>query len=121
MNSKWAIAGLTTLFLFPLGFLLSRAGKPYGTLLFTLHKVLGAGLGAYVIYLVFRQYQSGGLNPLLWLTAILTLLTFLAMIATGGLMSAVDVAPAIAKTVHKFVPYAAILAAGLTLFLLPEG
>lgn len=119
MISKWAIAGLITLLLFPLGFLLSRAGKPYGTLLFTAHKLLGAGLGAYVIYLVLRQYQNGGLSPWLWLTASLTLLAFLAMIATGSLMSAMDVTPAIAKTVHKFVPYAAILSAGLTLFLLP--
>ncbi len=37
------------------GFWVSRSGKPYNTLIFTIHKFIGLGLGAFLIKTVYDR------------------------------------------------------------------
>lgn len=118
----WKIAtGALFVLTFALGYLLSRSGKPYNPVVFTVHKL--AALAALVVlarqaYLVQR---AAPLNPLQWTALLLAAACFIAAIATGGLLSVERPAPAIVGRLHQVVPYLTLLASAASIYLLPAG
>jgi len=97
------------------GYRLRARGKPYGTLLLTIHKLIPLGM---LVYLFFVLKQMSPLSPLVLVLAILTAVFFVLLIATGGMISAKKEAPVALKTVHKVLPYLTILCVGAVLYLL---
>ncbi len=110
--------GLFFLLIFASGYWLHQSGKPYGALLFNLHKLIGFGL---FLLLVIRIYQLHHATPLsaLELTACLIAgLFFLATIVFGGLVSIDKAWPAIVSLAHKLLPYLTVLSTTFSLYLL---
>lgn len=96
------------------GYRLRAYGKPYGTLLLTVHKLIPLGMLAY-LYFVLKQMSP--LSPLVLVLAILGAVFFVLLIATGGVISAKKEAPMAIKFVHKLMPYLAIAITGAVLIL----
>lgn len=92
------------------GYRLHQRGKPYGTLLLTIHKLIPLGM---IVYLAIVLKQMAPLTPMIWLAAILAAIFFLLLIASGGWISAAKEAPFWVKIAHKVLPYLAILATGV--------
>ena len=110
--------GLFFLLIFASGYWLHYSGKPYGALLFNIHKLIGFGL---FLLLVIRIYQLHHITPLnaLELTAcLITGLFFLATIVFGGLVSIDKAWPAIVSPAHKLLPYLTVLSTAISLYLL---
>jgi len=112
MTSTYLLTALFFLFIFTFGYWLSRVGKPYSTFLVTVHKLAGLGIGIYLVTTVYRTHQSAGLEPLHVALTALTALLFVALVATGSLLTAERAMPPIVTTLHKVLPYLAVVSTG---------
>ncbi len=124
--NKIIYAGLFFLLIFLSGFWLSRSGKPYGALLFNLHKLIGLGAGVYLALTVYRSHQAAPLSPLQLALVAATALVFVVLVVAGGLLSAHaegslrSLSPAMVAALtlaHHLLPYLAVLGAATTLAL----
>jgi hypothetical protein len=118
MSSKFISAGLFFLFIFLSGFWLSRTGKPYSTLIFTVHKLIGLAMGIFLIISVYRVHQAGALTPVQIAAIVVTVLLFITTVAAGGMLSIDKPVPLVISWIHKFLPYMTVLSTGGTLYLL---
>ena len=118
MTSTYLIALLFFLIMFPFGYWLSRMGKPYSNLLVTIHKLAGLGVGIYLVTSVYRTHQAAGLAPLQITLVVLDALLFIALVATGSLLTAEQAMPPIVTTLHKVLPYLAVVITGVLIYVL---
>jgi len=113
-------AGAAFLIMFLSGFRLNRTGKPYGTLIFTIHKLIGLGLGVLLFIMVKQAYQTSSLSPVEITAIAVAVLFFVATVTTGSLLS-VPVSkpmPDIVSTLNKIFPYFTVLSTAAVLYLL---
>lgn len=112
-----AIITLTSLFFLVIlvsGFRLHRAGKPYGTLLLTLHKLVALGA---LVYLILNILHVTPISMPAMVVGLLAGFFFVLLIASGGWISAAKQAPEAVLVVHKVLPYLAILATAAVLYM----
>ena len=112
--------GAGFIIMFISGFWLNRTGKPYGTLIFTIHKAIGLGMGILLFIMVKQANQTTSFSPLVMIAVVVTVLIFLATVTTGSLLS-IPVSkpmPEIVSTLNKIFPYITVLSTGVTLYLL---
>jgi hypothetical protein len=126
-NSQTLYIGIFFLFILLSGFWVARAGKPYDTFVFTIHKLVGLGTGIFLIRTIYLTHQAAPLNSAQWTCILIMALLFLVTVAAGGLLSILDSgnlqsmsqpARTAVSLVHKFSPYIIIVSTGVTLFLL---
>ena len=111
-------AGFVIMFLS--GFFLNRTGKPYGTLIFTIHKAIGLGMGLFLFIMVKQSNQITPFSSPETIAVVVTVLFFIATVTTGSLLS-IPVSkpmPEIVSTLNKIFPYITVLSTGVTLYLL---
>ena len=102
--------GLLFLALTGFGFLVSKDGKPYNSLLFNIHKLIALGA---VILTGIRIFKLDPLNTfpnLALLLIALAVLGVIGMFATGAVMSIMDEVPRAALLVHRVIPAVILLA-----------
>jgi len=112
--------GAGFIIMFVSGFWLNRTGKPYGTLIFTIHKTIGLGLGILLFIVVKQANQTTSFSPLEMIAVVVTVLIFLATVTMGSLLS-IPVSkpmPEIVSRLNKFFPYITVLSTSVTLYLL---
>jgi len=117
MNTKFIFTGLFFLFILISGFILSRAGRPLNVLLLTVHKLISVGAVVFLAITVFKINQVSPLSPIEITASIVTLVLFVAMVATGGLLSTSKTMPVLVLKAHQIMPYLAILSTTATLYL----
>lgn len=102
------------------GYWLSRTGKPYSTIVFTIHKLVALAAIVFLGVTVYRINRAGALSAVEVLAAIVTGLFFLGTIATGGALSIPSdkAMPAIVHKLHQVTPYLTVLSTAVTLYLL---
>ena len=107
------------------GFQVSRSGKPYNTLIFTLHKFIGLGLGAFLIKMVYDRQQIFALQTNQISAIIFTIILFTLTVIAGGLLSvqAEGGLKQISESMwvgitglHQFFPYLIVLSTAFTLY-----
>ena len=111
-------AGFLVMFLS--GFWLNRTGKPYGTLIFTVHKAIGLGMGILLFIMVKQANQFTPLSPFEITVVVVSIIFFIATVTTGSLLS-IPVSkpiPEIVSTSNKIFPYLTVLSTIVALFLL---
>jgi hypothetical protein len=118
MNQKYIIAGLFLLFIILSGIWLSRTGRPLSVLVLTLHKLVSLGAVVFLAITVYRIHQAAPLSPLLLGISVLTLLLFITLFATGGLLSTAKTMPAVVLKIHQITPFLVVLSTSTTLYLL---
>jgi hypothetical protein len=117
-QSPILIAGLLFLIIYLAGFRLSRKGKPYNPLLYNLHKLVGLSAGVYLGVIVCRTHQSAPLDMRQAGMVVVTALSFVATVVTGGLVSIDKPLPAVVTRLHRLFPHVTILGTGVFLYLL---
>jgi hypothetical protein len=118
MSSKFLIAGLFFAFIILSGLWLSRSGRPVNVFILTIHKLISLGAVVYLVITVYRIHQVAPLSPVEIAASVVTLLFFIVMIATGGLLSTAKPMPGIILKIHQIMPYLVILTTTATLYLL---
>ncbi len=115
---KIAAAGLLFLLIFLSGFWLAHSGKPYGLLVFTLHKLISLGVVVFLV-VTFIQYQQVLPLELVQITAVaITAVLLILTIITGGLVSVNKTMPEAVLRLHHLLPYLTVLSTAWTLYLL---
>ena len=108
------------------GLWVSRLGKPYHTLIFTLHKFICLGLGFWLIRIVYDRNQILVLTNTQILVLALAVLLFIITVAAGGLLSVEadgglhDLDARILQAfslVHKFFPVVILVSTVVMLYL----
>ena len=120
MTQRIIVAGVAFVLLFLLRIWLNRSGKPYSTLVLTVHKLVGLGLGVLLAAIVYQTHQVAPLGGLEIAVIVVTGLFFVGTVAAGGLLSIDKPAPAFVATLHLVVPILTVLSTGGTLYLLPR-
>ncbi len=114
---RMVVAGLCFVFIFIFGFWLSRFGKPYGFLVFTIHKLIALGVVAFLAVTIYKAQLIFPLSPL-HITAIgITGLCFVLTIITGSLLSIDKAMPMIVRRLHQITPYLTVLSTAGSLYL----
>jgi len=114
-----AAAGLFFLLIFVFGYWLSRAGKPYNTAIFTVHKLAALGAVVYLAYTIFKVNQAAPLDLLQIALAVFTGLCALGLFASGAVLSIrLEAAPRFVLTLHQVLPYLTVISTGALLYLL---
>jgi hypothetical protein len=111
-------SGLFFLLIFLSGFWLSRTGKPYSTIIFTIHKLIGLAAGVFLVLTVYRIHQVAPLGPVEITAIVVTVLFFAGTVTAGGLLSIDRPMPAAILTLHQITPYLTVLSTAVTLYLL---
>jgi hypothetical protein len=112
--------GAGFLIMFLSGFWLSRTGKPYGTFIFPIHKLIGVGMGILLFVMVRQIHQTTSLSSIEIAAVVVTVLSFLAIVTTGSLLS-IPISkpmPDIVSKLNKILPYFTVLSTTVTLYLL---
>lgn len=112
--------GAGFLIMFLSGFWLRHTGKPYGTFVFTIHKLIGVGIGVLLFMTVRQMHQTAPLSPVEITAVAVTLLFSVATVTTGSLLS-IPVSkpmPGIVSLLNKILPYFAVLSTAVSLYLL---
>ena len=127
MLSEIWITILFFAFVFLFGFILSRTGKPYNSLIFNFHKLIGLATGIFLIVTVYQAPHIGPFSPIQILSLVITVGIFVILVSAGGLLS-IEAAGGlknisqatlgVISAVHKILPYLALLATAGTLYLL---
>ncbi len=100
------------------GLWLSRTGRPLNVLLLTIHKLISLAAVVYLVFTVVRIHQVTPLNAMEMIASAVTLILFLTLIATGGLLSAARPMPGIVLKIHQIVPGLVFISTAITLYLL---
>ena len=118
MTSKVIVTGLLLLFTFLSGVWLSHSGRPYNTVIFTLHKLIALGAVIFTVVTV-QQLRTGMDTRTLALGAVVvTGLLFLALFASGALLSIGKPDHIAILTIHRVAPLLAVIATAATMVLL---
>ena len=117
---RWGAAGAFYLLILASGYWLARSGKPYGTLVFTLHKLVALAAIVLLGITAYRINRAAGLSALELLTVVVTGLFFVGTMVSGSLLSIpTDKAmPAVVHTLHRVIPYLTVFSTAVTLFLM---
>lgn len=118
MDTRIAVVGLVFLVIFVSGIWLTRSGKPYNTLVFTVHKLIGLAVGIFLALTVYRTHHVAPLGLVEIAAVAVTVLFFVGTVAAGGLLSIEKPMPTIVVRLHLVVPVLTVLATGGTLYLL---
>jgi uncharacterized membrane protein (UPF0136 family) len=117
------VVGVGLLFVLILlsGIWLHRSGKPYSTLIFTIHKLAGLAVGVWLAVIVYQTHQAAPLGLLEIAAVVVTVLFSAGTVAAGGLLSIDKPMPAVVLTLHQVLPALTVLSAAGTLYLLLRG
>lgn len=119
-TTQFVGAGVFFLLILLSGYWLSRSGKPYSMIVFTIHKLISLAAVVLLGITVYRVNRGGALSATGLLAAIVAGLFFLGTMVTGSLLSIpIDKPmPAIVHKLHQVTPYLTVLSTAATLYLL---
>lgn len=113
--------GLSFLLIFASGIWMSASGKPYGSGLFAVHKLVGVAVGVLLGVIVYQAHKVAPLDTLQVAAIVLTVLFFSATVIAGSLLSVDLQVPGIVRKLHQVVPVLTVLATAGMLYLLVAG
>ena len=113
--------GLLLVLIFLSGLWVSGSGKPYSTLPFTIHKLVGLAVGVVLVVIVVQTHKAAPLGLPAIAAIVVTVLLFAGTVAAGALLSINEQAPAIVLRLHQVLPVLSLLSTAGTLYLLLSG
>ncbi|HEY4692577.1 MAG TPA: hypothetical protein VIH16_04015 [Bellilinea sp.] len=118
MEKKFVIAGVFLVLIIVSGLWLSRTARPLNVLALTVHKLIAVGGVASLVIALYRQHQAMPLTSMQLAMSVTTLVLFLALIATGGLLSTAKTWPVLVLKIHQVIPTLVIFSTAVNLYLL---
>jgi hypothetical protein len=120
--SRLVLTGSLFLLTLASGFWLSNSGKPYSTLIFTIHKLIALAAIIATAVTIHHLHKTAELRLAVEVsTIVITGLLFLFLLVTGGLLSIEKPVPAVIRTIHHVAPYLAVISAAATFYFLASG
>ena len=120
-HTRVVVTGALLVIVLLSGLWTSRAGKPYKTLPFAIHKLAGLAAGILLAVIVYKSHQAAPLGPAEIAAVAVTVLFFLGTVVVGGLLSVNEQAATLVLRLHQVLPVLSLLSAAGTLYLLLWG
>ena len=111
------IIGVLYLLIFGSGFWLTRSGRPYSTIVVTIHKLISVGAFVFLAVSLYRISRGVPLSAAVMAAGVITGLLFLGTIATGAMLTAERPMPAVVLWLHRITPFLTVVATAVTLYL----
>lgn len=108
---------IATAVVFGSGIALTRAGRPYGTALLNVHKLVDLAAVVAVAVIVYRAARAGSLSGGEWAVVAATGALFVALFATGAVASAATKPPTWVMRAHRIAPLFGLALAASTVAL----
>jgi hypothetical protein len=123
ITSKLILAGVLFLLTLISGVILSRSGRPFSIGLVTIHKLVALGTMVLIGIAVNQVYKTADGKALIGMgVLIITGVLFLALIATGALLTREEMQlPEVVMRIHQLAPLLALASSAMTIFLLVRG
>jgi len=118
MVEKLIITALLFIIIILSGYWLSRSGKPLNILILTVHKLISLAAFIYLFITVYQKHQITPLNSIEMAVSLVSVLIFVILIATGGMLSTTKTYPLFIHKTHHLAPYLLFLCTSVTLYLL---
>jgi hypothetical protein len=99
------IAIIIFIFIFLSGFWLSKSGKPFNSGILTIHKLISLGAAAFLVVTVYQVNKVSGLSTIDLVVTVVTGMSFLLTIVSGGLLSIGKSMPTAISRIHKITPF----------------
>jgi hypothetical protein len=115
---NFLITGILFLLTLAFGFWLSHAGKPYNSLLFTVHKLIALGGVIYAGWQFFQWTKAANAPRTLTVLLVTAALCVIALFVSGALMSGGKLDYALMLTIHRVAPGVLAICCALALYLL---
>ena len=104
-NTKLVAAGFLGLFTLISGVILTNAGRPLNAVYFNIHKIIAVIMIVLLVVMTVQLIKAGGaLSTLQILVIAAAAILFLALIATGGMLSFERSWPTIVLRIHQVAP-----------------
>lgn len=100
------------------GVALDHSGRPYGTAMVTVHKLVALAVGVLLLMALHGANKAGTLGAIPLIVGLVTGLLLLATGVIGALLTLEKPMPAALATVHQVAAYLTTLAAGASIYLL---
>ena len=100
------------------GLALNRSGMPYNSAVLTLHKLIALAVLIFLVVSAYRKHQAGSLEVLELAVVVVTVLFFVATIATSGALSTGKAMPEIGLRLHQITPFLTVAGTAVALYLL---
>jgi hypothetical protein len=114
--SRLVLTGSLILLTLASGFGLSHSGKPYSTLIFTIHKLITLAAIIATAVTITQLHKTAELRLAVEVsTIVITALLFLFLLVSGGLLSIDKTVPAFVRTIHHAAPYLAVISSAATI------
>jgi hypothetical protein len=119
LTSKPILTGILFLITLGSGLLVSNAGRPLHSGLFGLHKLVALATTILLGFSLYRMARSGDtLSALVISVLVLTAVLFLALFASGVLMSFEWQFPGVVLRIHQVAPLLALAVGAASVYLL---
>ena len=120
--TKLIAAGILFLLTLISGVIVSHSGRPLSVGLVTVHKLI-AVVGIVLIGMAVNQLYKNVDGKLLIELSVIVLsgILFLALIATGALLTREEMLPEFVLKIHQVAPMLALLASSVSIYLLARG
>ena len=118
MEKKFVIAGIFLVLIIVSGLWLSRTGRPLNVIILTVHKLIAVAGVALLVITLYRLNQTAPLSRVEIIVSCFTILLFMALVATGGMLSTTKAWPGVILKIHQIVPTIVILSTAANLYLL---
>lgn len=120
--SKIATCGVLFLLTLVSGVILSNLGKPFNTVIFTIHKLVALGAVIVTAVNIYNLCKAVDIHVLYLAVFVVTGLLFLALIVSGALLSFDNPVPRIiALRIHQIAPLLALVFSAISIYLLVSG
>jgi hypothetical protein len=116
--SGFLTPGFSFLLTLSFGFWLSKVGKPYNGLLFSIHKLIALGTVVVTAMQVYRMLKVLGPQSLIIILVVVAALCVVAIFASGAFLSIGNLDYQTMKTIHNIAPVLFVIAIGLTIYLI---
>lgn len=116
--SRMALTGLLFLVTLGSGIVLSRAGKPLNSLIFTIHKLAAVAAVVFTVIIIRNFLKSIEMETTTLILVIVTGLSLLLMFASGAFLSIVKPVNSLVLTVHAVVSILTVVSTALTVYIL---
>jgi len=117
-NSKLALCIAVFVLTVASGVILSSSGKPYGTLIFTVHKLIAVGTIIVVARNIYNLYQTVQFQLHFPVMMALTGLLFATLVVSGALLSIDIEIPEAVLRIHQVMPLMALAASTASFYML---
>lgn len=110
------LAGLCFILIFLTGLWVRSDGKPYNTVILTIHKLISLAAGIALGITLYRLNQAAGLSSAALTAVVVTGVLFVLTVLSGGIWSIEKELPTVVLRLHQVSPFLTALSTGVMLY-----